>query len=203
MDRLTSNKDVLDMNSYELAHNCCYVKDGNARYRDGYNDIDCRDFIREICNKSELWGYEVETMTDDNKFDDCMEYYLNQFHYTTAKGLIALLYRNMWAMAELRETLKQYEDAEQSGKLTGYPVGIGDTVYIVRYCLEPEGFKIYEKTIYEIAIYKHDTFFKVENQSGFNLKEFGKTVFKTREAAEQALSKIQEVQLCYNQKQVH
>lgn len=195
MNRLTSNKHVLDMSSHELAHNCCYVSDGNARYRDKFQDVDCRDFIRDICKNREIWGYDVEALTDDNKFDDCMTYYLDQYHYTTDNGLIALLYRNMWAMAELRETLKQYEDAEQSGKLTNHPVGIGDTVYIVRYCLEPEGFKIYEETIYEIAICRHDTFFRVENQDGFRLfrlKDFGKTVFKSREAAEQALSKIKD-----------
>ena len=219
MDRLTSNKDVLDMNSYELAHNCCYVKDGNARYRDGYNDIDCRDFIREICNKSELWGYEVEAMADDNKFDDCMEYYLNQFHYTTAKGLIALLYRNMWAMAELRETLKQYEDSYRDRQLTVFPCKVGDTVYL-KACCECVLTSMDRTTgaiecpfecdcEYEECSNDNERIFKTAVASIYNngqgwyitvkdldidipLRDIGKYVFLTREAAEQALSQLGE-----------
>lgn len=34
MKRLTVYKPASDMNMVELAHNCCYVKDRNARYRD-------------------------------------------------------------------------------------------------------------------------------------------------------------------------
>lgn len=32
-------------------------------------------------------------------------------------GLIAVFYRNLWAMADLRERLKKYEDLEEQGKL--------------------------------------------------------------------------------------
>ena len=46
MKRLTVNKDTKDMTMVELAHNCCYVKDGEAWYRDYDKDISARDFIR-------------------------------------------------------------------------------------------------------------------------------------------------------------
>lgn len=42
MDRLTSNKPVSEMNMYELAHNSCYSKDGNARITYFENDFDAR-----------------------------------------------------------------------------------------------------------------------------------------------------------------
>ena len=32
-------------------------------------------------------------------------------------GLIALFYRNLWAMADLYECLKRYEDREEKGKM--------------------------------------------------------------------------------------
>jgi len=125
MNRLTSNKHILDMNNYELAHNCCYVSGGNARYRNKFEDIDCRDFIRELMISYEVWKETNVEMTNDNIFDDTMTDYL-QYTPAHVRGLISLLYRNMWAMAELRETLKQYEDAEQHGLLLNQPCKMGD-----------------------------------------------------------------------------
>lgn len=46
-------------------------------------------------------------------------------------GLLALFYRNLWAMADLREKLKYYEDAEEQGLLLRLPCKIGSDVYIV------------------------------------------------------------------------
>lgn len=47
----------------------------------------------------------------DSDFDeyiyDCLQYGFDSF-----EGLIAIFYRNMWAMADLRERLKYYEDIE-------------------------------------------------------------------------------------------
>lgn len=48
MNRLTTNKEVSEMNMYELAHNSCYEKDGNARYRDYDTDIDARELVHQI-----------------------------------------------------------------------------------------------------------------------------------------------------------
>lgn len=198
MDRLTSDKHVLDMNSRQLAHNCCYVSDGNARYRDKFNDVDCRNLIREICKKRDIWKDTDEVMTDDNILDDIMMDYL-QYHYNTDRGLIALLYRNMWAMAELRETLKQYEDAEQSGELVRLPVKIGDTVYT---SVHMSGWYMrakdrpYEAKVVYIGVNGTDNYMNVEIARGkmlqFSFSEIGKRVFLTREAAEQALSKVLE-----------
>ena len=218
MDRLTSNKDVLDMNSYELAHNCCYVKNGDARYRDKYYDVNCRDLIKDICRKRGLWKNTDEVMIDDNTFDDIMMDYL-QYHPTSSRGFIALLYRNMWAMAELRETLKQYEDSYRDSQLAVFPCKVGDTVYL-KACCECVLTSVDRTTgaiecpfecdcEYDECSNGNERIFKTTVASIYNvgqgwyitvkdldidipLRDIGKYVFLTREAAEQALGKIQE-----------
>lgn len=106
MERLTSNKKVSDMSMIELAHNACYIKDGVARYRDFETDIDARDLARELA-----WMLaDIELSRNNECFD---EEIIENMQYDITKepiGLIALFYRNLWAMANLRETLKKYED---------------------------------------------------------------------------------------------
>ena len=118
MERLTSNKKVSDMSMFELAHNSCYCKDGVARYRDFENDIDARDLAREL-----VWSLaDIELSRNNECFD---EEIIENLQYDITKepiGLIALFYRNLWAMADLRERLKEYEDLEEQGLLLRLPV---------------------------------------------------------------------------------
>lgn len=117
MKRLTVNKDTKDMNMVELAHNCCYVKNREAMYRDYDKDLSARDFIRDIMVKHGFWQENEngtlasQELIKDDTFDDTM-IDLMLFGEGDPEGLIALLYRNLWAMAELRDTLKAYEDTE-------------------------------------------------------------------------------------------
>ena len=106
--RLTVYKPASDMNMVELAHNCCYVKDRNARYRDFEMDMDARDFARNLMTT--LTGDDLPT--DDDDFDEEIMENLQYDPFESVTGLIALFYRNLWAMADLRETLKSYEDAK-------------------------------------------------------------------------------------------
>lgn len=108
MKRLTVYKPASDMNMLELAHNCCYVKDRNARYRDFEMDMDARDFARNLMTT--LTGDDLPT--DDDDFDEEIMENLQYDPFESVTGLIALFYRNLWAMADLRETLKSYEDAK-------------------------------------------------------------------------------------------
>lgn len=108
MKRLTVYKPASDMNMVELAHNCCYVKDRNARYRDFEMDMDARDFARNLMTT--LTGDDLPTDNDD--FDEEIMENLQYDPFESVTGLIALFYRNLWAMADLRETLKSYEDAK-------------------------------------------------------------------------------------------
>ena len=105
MGRLTTDKSVEDMGMYEMAHNCCYGKEESARYRDYVKDIDARQFTRDI-----YYSYTGQKLPEnEDEFDECM---LDMLMYDTAEieGLIAYFYRNLWAMANLRERLKEYED---------------------------------------------------------------------------------------------
>lgn len=110
MERLTTNKDVSDIEGmYELAHNSCYIdKDGNARYRDFESDVDARVLTRELLKK---YADGDDAFIDDEDFDNQMMEAL-MYGTNTREGLIALFYRNLWAMADLRERLKAYEDLQ-------------------------------------------------------------------------------------------
>ena len=119
MERLTSNKETKDMTMIELAHNSCYAdSQRNARYRDYNLDIDSRELVRnlvkDICD---------EDLTDlsDEEFDEYMGSMLS-VEMDSEIGLLALFYRNLWAMADLREKLKEYEDLEEQGRLIKIPL---------------------------------------------------------------------------------
>lgn len=179
MERLTSNKKVSDMSMFELAHNSCYCKDGVARYRDFENDIDARNLAREL-----VWSLaDIELSRNNECFD---EEIIENLQYDITKepiGLIALFYRNLWAMADLRERLKEYEDLEEQGRLIKLPCKVGDTVYVkmASYC----------KTHYAEAEVRDFVHFiscgfcavvtsKYFDKENIPFSEFGKTVFLTK-----------------------
>lgn len=107
MNRLTDNKNVSEMNMLELAYNSCYAKDGVARYRDFENDYEARDLCRLLFKKY----LGIDLPKDDEEFD---EYILDSMQYDimSTEGLLAVFYRNLWAMADLRERLMMYEERE-------------------------------------------------------------------------------------------
>lgn len=111
MERLTSDKDVFEMGMVELAHNSCYVKDGEAWYRDYRQDVSARELTRQLLNE---FADGDDTFSDDEDFDDYMAECLLD-GVKSIEGLIALLYRDMWAMAGLRARLKHYEDQQEGG----------------------------------------------------------------------------------------
>lgn len=112
MERLTTNKSVTDMSMVELAHNSCYSDDNrNTKYRDYEMEMDARDFARNLMTTLT----KDELPVDDVEFDEEVLDDLTIDPFSDVRGLIALFYRNMWAMADLREKLKRYEDAEEQG----------------------------------------------------------------------------------------
>lgn len=128
MERLTSNKTTSDMNMLELAHNSCYIDEKhNARYRDYEQDIDSRELVRKLVK--DMCDEDLSYMSDE-RFDQYMAEMLSVGVSDTI-GLLAVFYRNLWAMAELREKLKEYEDLEEQGKLVILPCKIGDTYYSI------------------------------------------------------------------------
>lgn len=127
MERLTTNKEVTDMSMLELAHNCSYVDaERNTRYRDFEMEMDARDFARNLM----VTLTKDELPLDKTEFDEEILDNLTIDPFSDVRGLIALFYRNLWAMADLREKLKYYEDAEEKGLLLQLPCKVGDTVYV-------------------------------------------------------------------------
>ncbi len=187
MERLTTNKEVSEMNMVELAHNSCFAKDRNATYRDFETEIDARDFIRKIGLTFGIFENDCEEMTDDEVFDEVIADSL-QYGYEDKEGLLALLYRNLWAQANLYERLKHYEDLEEQGLLLKLPVTIGDTVYTT------DGSSL---TVREIHIQDNLAKYFVArfNPNGldvrFGFDRIGKTVFLTQAEAEEALKNMQ------------
>lgn len=108
MNRLTSNKDISAMGMFELAHNSCYVRDGKARYRDYDSDVDARDLAMQLL---ENYADIPNEFTCDDDFDETIIGYMS-YGIENPEGLISLFYRNLWAMADLYERLKRYEDTE-------------------------------------------------------------------------------------------
>ncbi len=126
MERLTTNKSVADMSMIELAHNSCYVDDeGNARYRDYNLDVDSRWLVRNLAK--DICGEDFNGLSDE-EVDEYMASMLSVGIDSTI-GLLALFYRNLWAMADLREKLKYYEDAEEQGRYIKLPEKIEEKEY--------------------------------------------------------------------------
>ncbi len=110
MKRLTSNN-TFEMNMTELALNQVFVEKGWAWYTKAPGD-DCSvcDLIRSAAIKGlKLEDIELDSNLTDEELGDIMLDWL-QFGETEPEGILAILYRALWAMAELRERLKLYED---------------------------------------------------------------------------------------------
>ena len=113
MGRLTTDIKVDAMSMCELAHNSCYSREGKARYRDYDTDIDAREFAKSLMVGYGHWkidGLDTDNeIVDDDIFDESITENL-MYEPDSTIGLIALFYRNLWAMADLREKLKAYEE---------------------------------------------------------------------------------------------
>lgn len=185
MERLTTNKNVSEMGMYELAHNSCYYKDGSARYRDFESDIDARELTSRLLKK--YAEGDDSFVDDDDDFDEEMIELL-QYGTETIEGLIALFYRNLWAMADLRERLKGYEDKDEQGLFIRLPCNVGDTIYSIM----PHDNFIMKSTVEEfvfsnmVYVIVRDELFN--SRKGIPYCEKGKTWFLTKEEAEEALN---------------
>ena len=90
----------------------------------------------------------------------------------------------------LLEALGKYEDLEEQGLLARLPVPIGTTVYefeplnkIVKGCTE--------RTIIKYTVYDDSIWFNFADGYMKDIKDFGKTIFLTREAAEHKLKEME------------
>ena len=127
MNRLTVNKPVEEMGMYELAHNSCFAKNGEAYYRDYDREISARDFARELYKAYSVYEPSEDDYELDEALMDDLVFGPTELH----AGLIALFYRNLWAMADLYERLKFYEDYDEQNLLVAqetktYEDGLAD-----------------------------------------------------------------------------
>lgn len=185
MKRLTSNKEVSDMSMIELAHNSCYADDErNARYRDYEMDMDARDFARNLM----VTLTKDEMSISDAEFDEEILDDLAIDPFSDVRGLIALFYRNLWAMANLRETLKKYEDLEEQGRLIKLPCKVGDIVYIAETVLVEAMCIRIQLDGDRNGIWINAKEYPCDRRISF--KAFGKTVFLTKSEAEERLKEL-------------
>lgn len=202
MERLTTDKPVKEMGMVELAYNSCFAKDGEAYYRDFSEEISARDLARKLYKI-----YSSETLSDDDDtFDEEMIEELQYDIEVYPEALIALFYRNLWAMADLRETLKRYEDLEEQGLLLRLPISVGspiwDNDFGSPYRYEVTGFS-YGDINEDDYDYDSDEELSTDelivhyrNYNGgitgkFPISEIGKTVFLTQSEAEEKLNELQ------------
>lgn len=204
MERLTTNKSVADMSMIELAHNSCYADDErNARYRDYEMEMDARDFARNLM----VTLAKDELQVDDAEFDEEILDNLTIDPFLDVRGLIALFYRNMWAMADLREKLKDYEDAEEQGLLLRLPCGIGSDVYIIPskvnfelniLSLHPENNKVYHQKVALITFTEKGWYIECDKDREYGTdrilpeKMYKETWFLSQEEAEAKLKEMEE-----------
>ena len=194
MERLTTNKNVSDMGMVELALNCCYIaKDGSGRYRDYEIDMDERDFVRKLTTT--LVGEDLPLQ--DESFDEEMMDNLGIDPLADVRGLIAIFYRNMWAMAELREKLKRYEDAEEQGLLLRLPCKVGDKIFLDFAGFGKDIDKFTVKDFHLDCFEDGQTILYCDYESNdktlsgqIDVMEFGKTVFLTKEEAKAKLKEL-------------
>ena len=180
MKRLTMDN-LEEMGMFSLAHNCCYIdENGNTRYRDFEIDIDARELAKGLLKEMTEGKVSFES---DEDFDDWMGCYIGEDGICTPRGLIATFYQNLWAMAELRERLKYYEDLEEQGRLLVLPCKVGDTVY-----------EIIEETVPNRYFYINE--WKVQDVSTQSIKHADEwesydyeNLYFTREEAEAALER--------------
>lgn len=211
MERLTLNKATDEMGMWGLAHNCCYAKDGVARYRDFEIDIDARDFARKLMveyghwKSCEKFGLDADNeLIDDDIFDETMLENL-MCGQKESIGLIALFYRNLWAMADLHGKLKEYEDLDEQGLLLKLPCYIESDVYFIPSKVNFElnklnGYennnRVYHQKVAKIVFNEHGWYLECDKDLEYGTghilidKYYKETWFLTQTEAEEALKRM-------------
>lgn len=197
MERLTSNKTTSDMNMLELAYNSCYADEKcNARYRNYELDIDSRELVRKLIK--DICKEDLSYMSDE-EFDEYVSEMLS-VEIDSQIGLLAVFYRNLWAMAELREKLKEYEDLEEQGRLIKFPCRVGDMLYYpdkefniiipVRLTEIVIKFNGLDTSSCQYDCSSFDECGDVYEEYEFDTNDFGKSVFLIKSEAEAKLKEL-------------
>ena len=92
------------------------------------------------------------------------------------------------------DRIKELVEANQDGRCVVSPCKVGDKLYTIR-TIQDGSFtlEVYDSgEIRQISVNTDGTFFLVDYGHSLSANNFGKTVFKTREAAESALKAMKE-----------
>ena len=190
MERLTTNKSVADMSMIDLVHNSCYADDErNARYRDYNLDVDSRWLVRNLAK--DICGEDFKDLSDE-EVDEYMASMLSVGIDSTI-GLLALFYRNLWAMADLREKLKYYEDADEQGSLLRLPISEDAPVYSIEYCCGKNKSNRSGMCVRGFCENCSDKAYYIRESVAkhCSICEINKSVFFTREEAEAKLKEVE------------
>lgn len=134
-----------------------------------------------------------------DKKDYCDILNCKSCEFAKGHGVIDGVYANDVLSALLGESydldhLKQLIEANQDGRCVVSPCKVGDKLYTIR-TIQDGSFtlEVYDSgEIRQISVNTDGTFFLVDYGHSLSANNFGKTVFKTREAAESALKAMKE-----------
>lgn len=206
MRKLTSEKPIKEMNNLELAYNCCISEKGHAVYRDFEGPIDARDLARKLLD---IYGVECFCIETDEDLDEFMLECLLDGPFTPT-GLIALFYRSIWSMAELRGRLKAYEDTDldpekileidrlytekcrelaEAKKDPKYELKVGDILYFA--CYEPnfpDQSEVSESIVKDISL--SGLVLLDDGETWIDWKDPEENMFLTRQEAETRIKEL-------------
>ena len=173
------------------------LKNDLQKYRKNKGD---RDELEPIIEKEILSDRKLS----DEEFEEYMGSMLS-VEIDSTVGLLALFYRNLWAIADLREKLKEYEDLEEQGRLVKLPCKIGDDVYFVpsqvNYKLNilnrhSENNKVYHQKVENFVLTRRGWYLECDQNvkygTGHILTDrfFNETWFLTKSEAEAKLKEL-------------
>ena len=150
-----------------------------------------------LLRKEDKGGRVMERLTIDDVIEHCKrktEKYenLNGVNTLETADISLSFIKEYWEHRQVKEyleELKRYRDLEEQGLLLRLPCPIGTTVYNTTWWdYVEEKVKVDGKTFYR-TVHKHKV-----SKSTFSLldvKDFGKTVFLTKEEAKQKLKEIE------------
>ena len=106
------------------------------------------------------------------------------------KLLAKIKFSGDFGSANVLGRLAEYEDAEEQGLLLRLPVPIGTTIYEFE-PLNKTVKRCTARTVIKYTVYDDSIWFNFADGYMKDIKDFGKTVFLTREAAEQQLKEYE------------
>ena len=119
----------------------------------------------------------------------------------TARNEIGKAYSKWIGYLDIIDKLAEYEDAEEQGLLLRLPCKVGDTVFTIpswanfrlnKSFGHAEHNRVYPQIVDHIEFNSYGCRLSTcDGMQGHGQEEFGKTVFLTREEAEQALAEMQ------------